>query len=341
MRFISPKTPSISVIMPAYNTSPHLAEAIQSILAQSFTDFELLVINDGSTDGSADIVRSYRDARVALIENPVNKGLAYSLNRAIGLAHGKYIARMDADDIAHVDRLKKQYEFMEDNTAIDVCGTWAETIDARPKIMRYPSCDEEIKSTLFFKTAFAHPTVMFRASSLKDGGWQYADVVAEDYDLWCRMAWRFRMANLPEVLLHYRIHPQQITAAKDGVIADGTARIRGSHIESLLCRALSHSEKKLVNLFYGKAGYAVDFCDVAALFITISNKNRERGIAGDTVFSRVAFEAMKNLIRKSCNETSIMSSRFVGAFMGVLTVFGAVNAFRFLVFSVSSRNRAQ
>jgi len=330
---------SISVIMPVYNASLHLVAAIDSILAQSFSDFELLIVNDGSTDGSADIVRSYHDERIVLIENSENRGLVFSLNRAIALAQGKYIARMDADDIAHADRLKKQYEFMEANSAVDVCGTWAETIDARPKIMRYPSSDGEIKATLCFKTAFAHPTVMFRASSLKDGGWQYADVVAEDYDLWCRMAWSCRMANIPEVLLYYRIHSQQITAAKNSTLSDGTTKIRRNQIERLLCRPLSDLEKKLVNLIYGKAVCAVDFCDVADFFVALSKKNREQGIACDAAFSRVAFNVMKKLIRRSHNTTDALSTRFFMTCIDIFKYFGAVNAIRFLGASVASRNK--
>ena len=156
---------TVSVLMPAYNAAEHIREAIDSILEQTFTDFEFLIINDGSTDNAVDIISEYDDPRIKLVHNDGNKGLIYSLNYGLEIAQGKYIARMDADDIAMDTRLEKQVRFLEDNPDTSILGT-AFIFMGTPHEIHHPNYNEEIRIKLLDDGAFAHPTVMMRKDSI-------------------------------------------------------------------------------------------------------------------------------------------------------------------------------
>lgn len=205
----------VSVIMPVFNAEKYLNEAIESILAQSFTDFEFFIIDDCSSDKSREVVRSYNDERIVFIEKPVNTGYTDSLNMAINLAKGKYIARMDADDISMPNRLKKQVDFMEQHLDVAVCGTWFEKIPSK-KMASYPVEHEDVKLALLNNSPIGHPTAMIRKSVLMDYDLLYNRDYepAEDYELWTRILRVGRLANVPEILLKYREHAGQISTVK-------------------------------------------------------------------------------------------------------------------------------
>ena len=205
--------PIVSVVMSVYNAAINLSESISSILEQRYDNFEFIIINDGSIDDSLRIIHSYMrlDDRIVLISRE-NYGLPFSLNEGIKKSRGKYIARMDADDVSLPDRLGSQLAFME-STDVDICGGHVAAMSGsrRKRIMKYPLTDEEIKYTLIGKTAFAHPSVMIKREIFESV--RYEDYkTAQDYRLWCDMATKgFKMANLDKVLLHYRIHSGQVT----------------------------------------------------------------------------------------------------------------------------------
>ncbi|MDB5123516.1 MAG: hypothetical protein JWP94_1645 [Mucilaginibacter sp.] len=205
----------VSVIMPVYNAEKYLNEAIDSVLRQSFADFEFFIIDDHSTDKSRDIIRSYIDERIIFIEKPVNTGYTDSLNMAIERARGKYIARMDADDICMPDRFAKQFNFMEQHPAVAVCGTWYETMPAG-QLVSHPAGHEDIKLRLLKNSAIGHPTAMMHKSVLTEHKLQYNRELepAEDYDLWVRILPFGDLANIPEVLLKYREHTGQVSSKK-------------------------------------------------------------------------------------------------------------------------------
>lgn len=204
--------PQVTVLMCVYNGSPFLKEAIESILNQTFNDFEFLIINDCSTDNSLQIIKSYNDPRIYLVENQKNIGLTQSLNRGLELAKGKYIARMDADDISLPHRLSVQVAFMDLNIEIGVCGSWVQFIGTDDIIM-FPLENEAIKICMFGSNAFAHSTVIIRNSLFKIFSLLYdaAHKFAQDYEIWSRAYRCFKLANIPEVLLLYRNHPNQVT----------------------------------------------------------------------------------------------------------------------------------
>ncbi len=201
--------PKISVLMPVFNGELYLKESIDSILNQTFSDFEFLIINDCSTDNSSGIIASYHDKRIKYIKNESNLGIAASLNKGIALASGEYIARMDGDDISCPDRLLTQIKFIESNMSIAACGTWAETFGAVSELCRSPVTHEEIRCRLLFNSAFIHPSMLFKKSIFTDQELLYHEIKAlEDYDLWVRLVEKIKMANIPRVLLKYRTHDQ-------------------------------------------------------------------------------------------------------------------------------------
>lgn len=211
----------ISVIMPVYNGAEHLAESIDSILTQSFVNFEFIIIDDASTDATTQILADYaaEDDRIRVLTNGLNAKIAVSLNRGLEFARAPLIARMDADDWSHPERLAKQYAFMQANPDVTVCGTWLETYETGEQ-WKYPVTNSGIRKQLFFGSAFGHPTVMFRkARILHCGGYAASMPPAEDYDLWVKLAADpcTRFANIDEVLLRYRIKQQPATVYYDAM----------------------------------------------------------------------------------------------------------------------------
>lgn len=206
----------ISVVMPVYNGGKYLQEAIESILNQTYQHFEFLIINDGSTDTSEEIIRSYNDPRIVYLQNDKNRGLVYTLNYGIRVAKGDFIARMDADDISEHTRFEKQLEVFKSDPEIEICGTWAQIIGSN-FIIKVETESEKIKCNLLFTTQFLHPSVMFNKEKLTKSGFNYDDekFPAEDYALWINLSEKSRMTNISEPLLRYRKHASQISTASN------------------------------------------------------------------------------------------------------------------------------
>ena len=161
--------PKVTVLMPVYNGGKYIREAIKSILSQSFTDFEFLIIDDGSTDNSVGIVQSFSDNRIRLIKNNCNIGIAESLNKGIESSKGEYIVRMDADDISFPDRIKKQVAFMDANPEVGVSGTWIKTISSVNECTWFTLSEPDlVRCHLLFGCPLAHPTVILRTILLKE-----------------------------------------------------------------------------------------------------------------------------------------------------------------------------
>ena len=206
-----PKPPVVSVLLAVYNTRPFLAEAIESILAQAFEDFEFLIVDDGSTDGSTEVVRRFAaiDGRVRPIIRE-NRGLVASLNEMIEAARGEFLARMDADDIALPGRLGRQLAYLREHPEVVVAGSWVEWIDQEGDSLREFHMEEghEAIERLLLEegtNSICHPAAMIRADAMRRvGGYREEFTACEDYDLWLRLGEVGRAANIPEVLLRYR-----------------------------------------------------------------------------------------------------------------------------------------
>ncbi len=216
-------TPPVTVVMPVYNGAAFLGDAIGSVLAQTFADFELLVVDDASSDESADVIASYRDPRIRFERNARNLGQTATLNRALELARGRYVARLDQDDVSLPLRLERQVELLDRRPEVDVVGTWGFLIDAggrRVGAMRRRVRDRGnfLGALAVGECPFWHPSVVFRRDAIRAlGGYDPSFAPADDVDLWTRLALRGGQGVvLPEVHCLYRLHRrQQSTTAAD------------------------------------------------------------------------------------------------------------------------------
>lgn len=218
------KFPEVTVLMPVYNSEKYISEAIISILNQSFSNFKFIIIDDASTDNTVNIINTFKDRRIRLIQNQTNVGNNNARNVGLKNASGKYICAMDSDDIAPKYRIEKQFNFMEENKEFGICGGQRKIIGIDGKYMP-PSNYEELKVRLTGQMCFVHPTLFFRASLLKKHSLKYNETYrfAADYDLMVRSAYHFPVTNIPEIMVEYRKHSEQITTAKaneQGKIAD-------------------------------------------------------------------------------------------------------------------------
>lgn len=212
--------PLVSIILPAYNSAKYLSLTIESLLNQTYTNFELLIIDDGSTDNTSQIIDSYKDSRIKHIKNDGNKGLIYTLNKGIELANGEFIARIDADDICLPKRLEKQVQFLEENKNIALVATQIQTIDEHGNNSgNWPldiqkTTTTSIKKRMAWENCIAHPSIMFRAAIIKNYRYSIHQKNTEDYALWLELlADGFLIAKIPEQLLLYRVHTQSITVS--------------------------------------------------------------------------------------------------------------------------------
>jgi glycosyltransferase involved in cell wall biosynthesis len=229
--------PAITVLMPVYNGATYVSDATRSVLDQSFRDFEFLIIDDGSTDDTPAIVSAFSDPRIRFLQNARNQGLTATLNDGLRMATGRYLARMDADDIAHPLRLETQLRYMQNHPDIAITGTWIRSFGAvkRPSVFRHPEKHEDIVARLLFGSAIFHPSAMFNMARMKSVDLTYDSqaIHAEYYDLWTRAAVNLKLGNVPEILLDYRIHAEQVSREHSASQKTTSDRIRRTLLEAL------------------------------------------------------------------------------------------------------------
>lgn len=200
--------PKVSVVMPIFNQESFLKEAIRSILSQTFKNFELLILNDGSTDNSLKIIKSFKDKRIKVFQNRKRQGLARGLNFLIKKARGGYIARMDGDDISLPNRIEEQIKFLDKYPEVVLVGCWAKIINNAGKIIgefKHPVKHTKIRKAILSYNSFIHPSVMFRKRMFKKlGGYDEKLFYSQDYDLFLRLVIKYPCVNLPKFLLKFR-----------------------------------------------------------------------------------------------------------------------------------------
>lgn len=218
----------VTVLLPVYNGARYLRETIDSVLTQTYADFLLLVINDGSTDNSKDVVLSYDDPRITVIDNGRNLGLVGTLNKGIGLVATKYLARIDADDIWERTKLEKQIEYLESHPECGLCGTSINKFGIINSQMIFPEDNDGLKVGFLFYCMMSHPSVVYRTSMLKESGLRYrADYFpAEDYKMWTDCLEITQIHNIPEPLVRYRQHQEQICREKSSAQEQISNKIR-------------------------------------------------------------------------------------------------------------------
>ena len=232
--------PKISVVMSVYNGEQHIRESIESILNQTFTDFEFIIVNDGSTDNSPEIIKSYDDARTRIINNEKNIGLTKSLNKAIKQTRGEYIARQDADDISLPNRLELQLEFLEKHLDVALLGTGIYVINENGDEIEKRIMHPNPKKSLLKGNRFIHGSVMFRKSVIDElGAYNETLKYSQDYELWLRMSKKYKMRNLTSPLYKLRMHRGSILSKN----------IEEQQMYAVLARKLAMNEVKEAALF--------------------------------------------------------------------------------------------
>ena len=198
----------ISVLMPAYNAEKYISESIESILSQTFTDFEFIIIDDGSTDGTWGVIQKYaaKEKRIKVFKNEKNSGNIFTRNRLIGLAKGKYFVWQDADDISLSYRLAHQYDFMEKNPEVGICGGWLEffNVGSKTSLRKYGASDSEVRKKIFRYSPVAQPAAIVRKDIMDTVGTFDPCSVVEDLDMSFRIGRISKFANLQEIVVRYR-----------------------------------------------------------------------------------------------------------------------------------------
>lgn len=305
----------ISVILPVYNASKYLSEAIESILNQSFQNFELLIINDGSTDHSKDIINSFSDTRIKYIDNNGNKGLIYTLNRGIDESKGTYIARMDADDISLNNRFEIQFDYMEQHPQIGACGTYAQYIGDRQGYWKYPIDDKDIRCRLMWGSSIIHPTAFIRTRILKTHHIKFSEgyIAAEDYKIWVDISRVAQLHNIPDVFLKYRTHSHQVTTTKGSAMDYTKTKIIYENIISVGVNLLETDFDILLKFITYKYNFQ---CTELNRLIEIYNLFIEKNNTLQTCNSLVINQQIKDRIFEAC----YFSTKHCG--------LGAVKAFK-------------
>ena len=303
-------SPYVTVLMPVYNGEKYLKEAVDSILNQTFEDFEFLIIDDGSTDRSLEILKSYKDPRIRIFQNEKNIGLIKSLNKGLKLTQGKYIARMDADDISLPERLEKQITFMDVSPKIGVCGTWLQTFgEIKKTVVKSPLNHEDICARMFCDNSIWHPTVIFRKDIIDRYHLFYDENVqgCEDYKLWVEMAKVTILANLPEVLLLYRIHGFQVTK-----LGSNSQDIKNDLVENFLGRLLTNHEKRChESLHFARPHSNIQLIqDVDEWVDFLKKLNASNKKYEEPIFSQALDKVKKEMYKKSFYYSTRYNKRY-------------------------------
>jgi glycosyltransferase involved in cell wall biosynthesis len=228
------KRPLITVLMPARNAARFIPFSIESVLAQTLPDFELLIINDASSDDTEHEISRQNDARIRLLTNPVRLGLVKTLNRGIQEARGKYIARLDADDLSYPSRFAEQVNVLESDSNVGLVSTWTEVIDENDRTLSFGMwrlSPEAIYYVLHFRQCLTHSSAMFRTELVRGlGGYSEAAVKTEDFDLWYRLSKVSKIVQLPKVLTKWRQHDASITATATAEMERNAFRLAKEHL---------------------------------------------------------------------------------------------------------------
>jgi len=203
-------SPLISVLLPTYNCDKYINECIDSILCQTYSNFELLIIDNCSTDNTVNLIKEYKDERIKLTVKEKNSGIVDSLNLGIDNCKGVFIARMDGDDVCMPTRFEEQIRVLQNNSAISICGSWA-LILGSSNTMVVPETNEQIFKKFLFQNAIIHPSLMFRKEVFKDYKYDINFEPAEDFNLWSKLIFNFNFYNIQKPLLFYRKHDENVS----------------------------------------------------------------------------------------------------------------------------------
>ena len=222
--------------MAVYNTGEYLQLAVNSVMQQTYPHFELIIVNDGSTDNSDEIIRTYSDERIIYIKNETNLGIVKTRNLGLDRMSGKYLAILDSDDIAILDRLEKQVAFMEENPEYGLCGSFFNIINSQGEVVNkvsFPQEDQDIKAYLQLGNCFCHSTVIVRGDLVKKHRYSEANLLAEDYNLYLNLSEETKFRNLSFFGCCYRVHRNNVSYQMNNVMYDSIKEINRHNLLKL------------------------------------------------------------------------------------------------------------
>ncbi|SIO49073.1 glycosyltransferase family 2 protein [Chitinophaga niabensis] len=310
MQNITSNAPLVTVFMAVYNGGNYISAAIQSVLAQSFSDFELLIINDGSTDLSMQIVESFQDPRIRVLHNPRNMGLFETRNRGIREARGTYFATLDCDDIAFPDRLAYQLEQIRQNPAVAVSGSRAKLINSSSLILSdilLPVGDGILPAYLFFSNCYINSATIIRTDVLREISYRPGFEPAEDYDLFVRIAEKYPIRNSRKYVVYYRVHDQNVTNRKKSERKLGDITIVKYQLEKL---GITPTPENIAiqHLFITKefADSPITLPQIEEHLMLLKKNNKERKVFEPRYFDAVLmWQWTMAVLSKSKNASSI------------------------------------
>ena len=295
----SSSVPLISVVLPVYNVEKYIKEALQSIFNQTFQNFEIIIIDDCSTDNTLKEIDFFKDNRIKIIKKSQNKGLIDSLNIGFAQANGKYIARMDGDDVSRKERFEKQFYILENNPKIKACGCWLQAFGNDDKIIKHKEKHEQILVNMITHCSMSLGSVMLDRKWAENVLFDESKKHVEDYDFWSRIAWSGDFYNIQEVLYHYRIHEKQVSTVYNAVQKKGDVGIK-----LYLFRKLNYDVQKFDNAFLEKMFLQKGFFSTQEFelflqwFQTVEEQNNKLKIYNQTEFNTIIKNYRRALIYK-------------------------------------------
>lgn len=331
----------VTVFIPVYNGEKYLREAIDSILAQTYTDFELLILDDGSTDGTNNVVSSYDDPRIRVMRNAVNSGLCVTRNRGLSAARGKYIAMLDCDDIACPNRLAQQISFFENAPeGFALLGSGLEIIseDGRFQgVSFFWYAPEEIPAVLLFNNCFAQSAIMGKAAVLQTEKYSEEVAFSEDYDLWVRIASKHKVWNIPNTLTKYRLHRNSTGQSNRNKMIEMMRNISSQQLKAL---GVDFGERELdihFSIGMAKYGHSREYVEESERWmLKLLAANKFSRIYPDAVLLRVIRRhwlrlCIANLALGPWVLGKAFSSKLCGILSGLRTLLGFVREYLMLV----------
>ena len=308
--------PKVSVVLPCYNAGKYIEQAVRSMMVQTYRNLEIIIVDDCSADESADVLKrlAMEDSRIMVLHNETNLKIVACLNKAIDIASGKYIARMDADDISMPDRIAKQIAFLEANENIAACGCNYIIIDEvgnKTGKVLFESTPDLLKPELLFFSALAHPAVTLRTAAAKEAGlYKPGMVPAEDYEFWLSIAEKFEMANLPEYLLLYRWHGNNVSVVQKKNLTEAMTKACTIHLDSFgFAGAFLYYHVKFLNGTWYMATNADEINGFAKWKKALVKKNEEAKLFDSTAlrktFDKYYSLALLSILKSRQNSLSL------------------------------------